>query len=119
MKWLIIFYSFSAAVILWMISLIWSQLELTERFEDETLFTLDDIKRRVQSGIVPSYLHNWIPSYEPFALEVQTPHGTDPELGEMMGKISEVGNQLNEDSRYDRVDERILAERRAEKNLRK
>lgn len=105
MKWIYGFYGIAMALVMWTIWQIWLQLDRVERFESETVMSEDE-------------LEHLLSTYENFGLEVHTPHGTDSELGDMMAGISEVGNQLNEDSRYDRVDERILAERRAEKNKR-
>jgi hypothetical protein len=119
MRWIYAFYGFAAALVLWTIWQSMLYLKLAETFATDKPVTCKDVANYVYNVMVPAHMQK-ISSYELFGggYEVQTPHGTDDELGGMMANISEVGNQLNEDSRYDRVDERVLAERRAEKSRR-
>jgi hypothetical protein len=41
-------------------------------------------------------------------IEVQTVRGSSPEVKNLMGDMNGIGNQLLEDSKYDKVDERVL-----------
>jgi hypothetical protein len=41
-------------------------------------------------------------------IEIQTVRGSSPEIKNLMGDMNSIGNQLNEDARYDTVDSRIL-----------
>ena len=117
MRWNYAFYGFAGALIMWTIWQMMIYLTISETFANDNL-TCGDIRDYVYNVMVPAHLQRITANEQFSGYEVQTPHGTDDELGSMMANISEVGNQLNEDSRYDRVDERILAERRAEKNRR-
>jgi hypothetical protein len=50
-------------------------------------------------------------------IEIQTVHGSSDEVNDIMANMNIIGNQLLEDARYDKVDDRILNSRK--KNITK
>ena len=47
-------------------------------------------------------------------IEIQTVHGSSDEVNNIMANMNIIGNQLLEDARYDKVDDRILKSRKKE-----
>lgn len=51
-------------------------------------------------------------SFQSGKIEIQTVHGSSDEVNNIMANMNIIGNQLLEDARYDKVDDKILNSRR-------
>ena len=78
-------------------------MKLYKKFQKIIFFTI------IASSLIWVFMRALIENFtNPDKIEIQTVRGSSPEIKNLMGDMNSIGNQLIEDAKYDKVDDKVL-----------